>query len=65
MKRYKINITRRSTNTIKEFRNYKWAVDSTGKTLNVPVDFFNHSIDPIRYVILNKVNTGSGKYSFL
>lgn len=61
----KILITRRSTNTIKEFRNYKWSVDSTGKTINKPVDFFNHTIDPIRYVLLNKVNKGSGKYSFI
>lgn len=66
LKQQKINITRRSTNTIKEFRNYKWQVDSTGKTINVPVDFYNHTIDPIRYVALNKLNKGNtGKYSFM
>lgn len=61
LKRYVINITRTSTNTIKEFRNYKWSTDSTGKTLNVPVDFFNHSIDSIRYVALNKFSSKPGE----
>ena len=59
LKQFKINITRRSTYTIKEFRSYKW-ID--GK--NVPVDFNNHTIDAIRYVALNKINKGSGRYSF-
>lgn len=63
LKQFKINITRDSVNTIKEFRSYKWAVDSTGKALNSPVDFNNHAIDAIRYVALNKINKGSGKYA--
>lgn len=58
----KIWITRRSVNTLKEFKNYKWASDSSGKPLNVPVDFMNHSIDGIRYVALNKFNTSTGHY---
>ena len=61
LKQYKLNITRDSVNTIKEFRNYKWV---EGKA-NVPVDFYNHSIDAIRYVALNLFNKGSGKYSFM
>ena len=60
LKQYKINITRNSTNTIKEFRSYKWATDSSGKTINKPVDFSNHSIDAIRYVALNRFKL-SGK----
>ncbi len=56
LKQFKINITRNSTNTIKEFRSYKWATDSSGKTINKPVDFNNHTIDAIRYVALNKIN---------
>jgi phage terminase large subunit len=59
LKQFKINITRTSTYTIKEFRSYKW-ID--GK--NIPVDFNNHTIDAIRYVALNKINKGSGRYSF-
>lgn len=65
LKQFKINITRDSTNTIKEFRSYKWASDNTGKTINKPVDFNNHAIDAVRYVALNKINKGSGRYSFL
>lgn len=60
LKEFKLNITRSSVNTIKEFRSYKW-VD--GKP-NVPIDAFNHSIDAIRYVALNKINKNEGTYSF-
>jgi phage terminase large subunit len=54
LKRYHLNVTRRSTNLRKELANYKWKVDrKTGKTTNEPVDAFNHCIDPVRYVALN------------
>ncbi|MGI4875270.1 MAG: PBSX family phage terminase large subunit [Janthinobacterium lividum] len=54
LKRYHLNVTRRSTNLRKELANYKWRVDrKTGKTTNEPVDAFNHCIDPVRYVALN------------
>lgn len=59
LKQFKINLTRNSTNTIKEFRSYKWATDSSGKTINKPVDFNNHSIDAIRYIALNLINKTS------
>ena len=59
LKQFKINLTRNSTNTIKEFRSYKWATDSSGKTINKPVDFSNHSIDAIRYIALNLINKTS------
>jgi phage terminase large subunit len=51
MKQYPINITKRSVDLIKEFRNYKWATDKNGNTLNKPVDMFNHCIDAARYNI--------------
>ncbi|WP_167856521.1 PBSX family phage terminase large subunit [Hymenobacter metallicola] len=54
LKRYHLNVTRRSTNLRKELSNYKWRVDrATGKSTNEPVDAFNHCIDPLRYVVLN------------
>jgi phage terminase large subunit len=54
LKRYHLNVTRRSTNLRKELANYKWRIDrKTGKTTNEPVDAFNHCIDPVRYVALN------------
>jgi phage terminase large subunit len=56
LKRYKLNVTRRSVNLRKELANYKWKVDRlTGKPTNEPVDAFNHCIDALRYVALNRL----------
>lgn len=56
LKRYKLNVTRRSVNLRKELANYKWKVDRlTGKATNEPVDAFNHCIDALRYVALNRL----------
>ena len=64
LKRYKIFITKDSTNTIKEFRNYKWKEDKNGKQLNEPVDAFNHGIDALRYIAMhNQSNPNYGRYA--
>lgn len=56
LKRYKLNVTRRSVNLRKELANYKYKVDRlTGKATNEPVDAFNHCIDALRYVALNRL----------
>jgi phage terminase large subunit len=56
VKQYKLNITRRSKNIRAEILAYKWKVDRiTGKTLREPIDGYNHTLDPIRYVALNKL----------
>jgi phage terminase large subunit len=55
LKRYKINVTRQSVNLRNELGRYKWRTDRTGRTLNEPVDSWNHLIDPLRYVALNKL----------
>ena len=67
LQQYSIFVTNRSLNIIKELRNYKWLTDSSGKSLNQPIDGFNHAIDAIRYVALNKLSQyeGSGNYSLL
>lgn len=52
LKRYKIHITERSVNAIKEARNYKWMQDKNEKYLNQPIDDFNHFWDAFRYVAL-------------
>jgi len=55
MKRYPHHVTEGSKNIINEFRKYSWEVDrATGKPINVPVDTFNHCIDPIRYAVSYK-----------
>jgi len=61
LRRYKINITRRSINLRKEIGCYKWKVDRSGKTINEPVDAWNHLIDPLRYIALNKLKINNPK----
>lgn len=65
LKRYKINITTRSVGIRQEIKRYKWKTDKTGKTLNEPVDFMNHSIDALRYVALMDLKHAAttGEYS--
>lgn len=40
-----------SVNLIKEMRSYRWAEDRSGKTLNRPVEGFDHLVDAVRYAI--------------
>jgi phage terminase large subunit len=61
LRRYKINVTRNSVNLRKELERYKWKTDQSGKTINQPVDSFNHLIDPLRYVALHKLKAGNNK----
>jgi phage terminase large subunit len=42
-------ITRRSVNTIKEARSYKWKKDREGRVLDEPVKFNDHAMDAGRY----------------
>lgn len=58
MQEYKIIVTRRSMDIIKEFRNYTYQQDKEGKWLNKPIDIWNHAIDAIRYVVMNEVLGG-------
>lgn len=51
----KIYITARSLNAIKEFKNYTHQQDKYGKWLNEPVDDYNHIIDGVRYVCMEKL----------
>jgi phage terminase large subunit len=45
----KIFITKRSVNTLKEYRNYLWLTDKDGKVINEPSPIWNHHMDAIRY----------------
>lgn len=55
LKQYKMHITKRSIHIEQELRKYKWAEDKTGRLLNKPVDAFNHTIDPMRYIGVMKL----------
>lgn len=55
-------VTERSLNLIAELRKYKWKTDKNGTTLNIPIDDFNHLIDPMRYIETykkKKITTGT------
>ena len=66
LQQYDFLVTKNSVNLIKELRQYRWAKDKEGRSLNVPEDFMNHAIDAIRYVALNKLSKyeASGEYTF-
>ncbi len=55
MQQFRIHVTSRSVNIRKESNNYTWRQDKEGKWLNVPIDMWNHGLDAIRYVVLDKV----------
>lgn len=55
LKEQKIHITKNSINMAKEQRNYRWKIDANGKTLNVPIDAFNHCWDASRYIAVWKL----------
>ena len=61
VKRYKLNVTRRSKFLITELERYRWAVDGAGNPLNVPIDKFNHALDALRYgvytLLVSRVKT--------
>ena len=59
LKGYKLNVTKRSINLIKELRGYVWDQDKEGNYTNSPIDFNNHAVDALRYVALNKLKRGS------
>ena len=64
LKRHRLYVTKQSTNLIKELNTYKWIVDKNGHKLNKPVDMFNHALDAIRYVALNKLKVDNkGNYN--
>lgn len=49
MQDQRISMTKRSVNLIKEYRNYLWRVDKTGKILNEPEGGLDHALDAARY----------------
>ena len=63
LKRYNLHITKKSHNTIKEFKHYKWKEDKSGNVLNQPLDIYNHTTDAIRYATYTKLSRPNfGKY---
>lgn len=65
LQQFKLFITKRSLNFIKEGRMYRWETGKDGKSTGKPIDAYNHCWDPVRYVALNKINKGSGKFDYM
>jgi len=64
IRRYRLNVTSRSINLIKELRNYKYHEDKQGRVTNKPIDAFNHGCDAMRYSIYNTLaRPNYGRYS--
>ena len=57
-------VTSNSTNLIKELRYYSWDKDKTGKTLNKPIDSYNHAIDAIRYHEMENIGLVKNFFTF-
>ncbi len=56
-------ITRKSTNTIKEIKSYKWKTDKDGKVLDEPVKFNDDAMDAMRYAIYTRMFTPKRVYA--
>jgi phage terminase large subunit len=52
---FNINVTENSYNIIKELKSYTYVKDREGKWLNKPIDNFNHAIDAVRYVVMERL----------
>jgi phage terminase large subunit len=59
LQEHELYVTEKSVNLIKEFRNYAWTKDKTDKQTDVPIDAYNHGIDAVRYIALNKLKKRS------
>jgi phage terminase large subunit len=53
---YQIVVDKESVNMVKEFRNYIWSDKKAG----IPIDAYNHLIDPLRYYALTQLSSSSG-----
>lgn len=66
MMNYKLHVTKRSKNMIREFSEYVWMIDKNGNFENKPVDYSNHTIDAVRYAVmetLSQKKINAGKYT--
>ncbi len=51
MQDQRISVTKRSTNIIKEYRNYLWETDKDGRIINEPSPIWNHAMDATGYAL--------------
>lgn len=65
MQGWRLSVTKRSLNWIKEARNYTWEKDRDGNLTDRPIDKWNHLMDATRYAAFSELagNEGSGQYN--
>jgi len=64
LKRYNMNVTKRSAHIKTELLAYRWEKDKSDKLTGKPVDHSNHALDALRYFALNNLNNRPrGKYA--
>ena len=65
MQGWTLYVTKDSLDLIRELRNYVWAKDRDGNSLNEPIDKFNHLLDALRYAVWTRFGqkAGYGQYS--
>lgn len=61
MQEVNFKVTASSVNLITELKYYIWATDKSGKSLNKPIDDFNHGIDAVRYYF-HSFRKNKGRY---
>ena len=66
MRGWKIYVTKRSLNLIRELRGYVWQTDKDGHTLNEPIGVNDHTLDAARYSVTSWLYQyrGRGQYCF-
>lgn len=55
MQGWDLKVTKRSTNIIKELRNYLWDTDRDGNRLNQPIKEYDHAMDAMRYAAFGQL----------
>jgi phage terminase large subunit len=51
LKEYNVHYSENSVGLYDELKKYQWLTDDEGKTINKPVDAYNHTIDAVRYAV--------------
>ncbi len=66
VKKYPIKVTKRSVNTIKELRNYRWLRDKNDKPIEEPIKVMDDAMDAFRYGAVGKWfrNYKGARFSF-
>ena len=59
VQQYRLFLTKRSVNMIREARSYVWRTDRDGVRLNEPIDDWNHAMDALRYAVIPTIGSFS------